>query len=258
MKTLFKNTLFMLALAGIAFTSCKKDDDDNNNNGGDGTTGKLELKFDHGWGPAHLPFSLNAALTHPMTQEEITFTTLRYYLTNIQLHRPDGSVWTEEESYRIVDVAGNSIPTLTMENVPSGRYNKITFMIGVDSLRNTSGAQTGALDPAENMFWSWTTGYIFIKAEGVSPSAPQNMFVYHLGGFEGPNNAIRTRTLEFGGAHVDIASNARPSIHFKVNAARFWHGGISLNDINMIHMPGPDAVTLANNFIGAFSFDHVH
>jgi hypothetical protein len=258
MKFFLKNALTLLAISGLLLSSCKKDDDDDKNGGGDNTVGKVELKFDHGWGPAHLPFSLNTALIYPMTQEEITFNTLRYYFTNIVLHKADGSTWAEPESYRIVDVRGNSMPTLTLDNVPSGRYTKISFMIGVDSLRNTSGAQTGALDPAETMFWSWTTGYIFIKAEGVSPSAPQGMFVYHIGGFQGPNNAIRTRTLDFDGAHIDVAANARPSIHFKVNAARFWHGGISLNDVNMVHMPGANAKTLADNFIGAFSIDHVH
>jgi hypothetical protein len=34
----------------------------------------------------------------------------------------------------------------------------IKFLLGVDSLKNVSGIQTGALDPAKGMFWTWNTG----------------------------------------------------------------------------------------------------
>lgn len=249
-----------MAISAALFTGCNdKDDDLDKNPTEPGGTGKLVLKLDHGWGPAHDLFSLNTPLVHPLTQEEITFTTLRYYVSNIELHRADGSVWKEEESYRIATVtATNSEPHLEIDDIPAGRYNQITFTIGVDSVRNVSGAQTGALSPSEGMFWSWTTGYIFIMAEGNSPASPSGSFVYHIGGFAGANNAIRSKTMDFQGASLDIAPNAVPSIHINVNAARFWHGGISLNDIRMIHMPGANAVTLADNFIGAFRFDHLH
>jgi hypothetical protein len=59
------------------------------------------------------------------------------------------------------------------------------FMIGVDSARNNSGAQTGALDPTNGMFWSWSTGYIMAKFEGTSAQSPAaaNALKFHIGGF---------------------------------------------------------------------------
>lgn len=248
----------MLATIGLfTLTACKKDEVENPPIGTN-QKGNVEVKFDHGWGPAHMPFALNTPLVHPATQEDITFTLLRYYFSNIQLHRPDGSVWTQPESYHLVTMNNTTQPVLELKDVPAGRYTKITFMIGVDSLRNVSGVQEGALSPSENMFWGWTTGYIFTKAEGTSPASPNGTFVYHIGGFEDPNNAIQTKTLDFAGAHIDVAANVKPSIHLKVNAARFWHGGVSLSNVFMIHMPGANARLLSENFIGAFSFDHVH
>jgi hypothetical protein len=107
------------------------------------------------------------------------------------------------------------------------------------------------------MFWSWNTGYIFIKAEGTSPQASSGNFTYHIGGFAGANNAIRTVTLPFNG-ELRVRANAEPSIHFNVNAARFWHGGIQLADLSTIHMPGANAALIATNFQGAFSVDHLH
>jgi hypothetical protein len=47
----------------------------------------------------------------------------------------------------------------------------IRFLLGVDSARNVSGIQTGALDPARGMFWTWNSGYVMAKIEGSSPSA---------------------------------------------------------------------------------------
>lgn len=254
MKNLKLLTL-LLSATFILFSSCKKDDD----NGGNKTPsnkGTMVLNFDHGWGPMHLPFSLNTPLTHPATQEEITFTMLRYYVSNIILHKANSEEWVEAESYRIVTVPGNSSKvSLEVKDVPVGDYSSITYMIGVDETRNTSGAQTGALSPSEGMFWSWTTGYIFIKAEGMSPVAPFGQFMYHIGGFQGAENAIRTTNLSFGGNMLSVKEGSKAGVNIKVNSARFWHGGISLADISAIHMPGQNAVTIADNFIGAFTFD---
>jgi hypothetical protein len=65
-------------------------------------------------------------------------------------------------------------------NVPAGTYTGMYLTMGVDSARNVSGAQEGALDPANGMFWSWTSGYIMIKAEGLSPQGAGGSFTYHL------------------------------------------------------------------------------
>ncbi|MCC5916221.1 MAG: hypothetical protein JJU02_02720 [Cryomorphaceae bacterium] len=255
MKTIKNWMAFILPLTLIFLTSACKDDDDN---GSQPTHGDLSIELDHGWGPSHAAFSLNQELTHPATQEKITFTKLRYYVSNIELTKADGEVWKEEESYRIATV-GQSTSGVSMEikDIPVGEYEAITFTIGVDAPRNTSGAQTGALSPSEGMFWSWTTGYIFIMAEGMSPDAPNGQFMYHVGGFEGSENAIRTTTLNFAGTNVNVNGTGKPKVKVKVNTARFWHGGISLNDINAIHMPGANAVVMADNFIGAFSFDGI-
>src|SRR5690606_2936849 len=67
---------------------------------------------------------------------------------------------------------------------------------GVDSLRNVSGAQTGALDPVHGMFWDWNTGYIMAKFEGNAPASPSNgKLLYHVGGFSGEHNTLQRVTL---------------------------------------------------------------
>lgn len=252
-----------LALFGLIFStvltlsSCSNDDNNNDNTPPAEVKGDMEIKFDHVWGPAQTPFSIDSEYTHPATGESITFSTLRYYISNVKLHKNDGSTQSEEESYHLVN-ASSSDARIRVENIPGGDYTGVSFLIGVDSLRNVSGAQTGALDPAENMFWSWNSGYIFIKAEGASPVASEETFIYHIGGFAGENAALREVYLSFGDANLRVSPDALPSAHVKVNTARFWHGGISLAEMSNVHMPGANASLLATNFSGGFVFDHIH
>ncbi len=235
------------------FSGCDKEDDDHDH------FGTLQIEFEHKWGPAFGPFSLNTEMTHPSTGEKMTFTTLKYYVSNIVLVNENGTEWVQPESYYIVDAVTSAASKIKLENVPTGNYTGFRYTIGVDSTRNVSGAQEGALSPSNNLFWSWSTGYIFIKAEGNSPDAPApGDWFYHIGGFSGANNAIRTNNVDFFNSQLRIKEDHQSEIHMKVNAARFWHGGLSLNDYHTIHMPGANALTMADNFQGAIVFDHIH
>ncbi|GCD78559.1 hypothetical protein JCM31826_20410 [Thermaurantimonas aggregans] len=246
--------LLLFALAATLLSCTKENKNDENPAQ---LTGTVEIKFEHIWGANMAPFALNQEMTHPSGQK-MTFTTLKYYISNIKLKKADGTEWIQPESYYIVDARQTPEALISIPNVPEGDYVEVSFIIGVDSLRNTSGAQVGALSPEHGMFWSWNTGYIFIKAEGTSPNSPTGDFAYHIGGFSGQNNAIRSRTINFNGATLMVRHNAVPAIHLMVNAARFWHGGIMLTDVSKIHAPGPMAVTMATNFQGGITFDHIH
>lgn len=245
----------------IAFLSSCNDDDNNKElDPALDTKGSMHIKFEYVWGPAQESFALNTDLTHPGSSEVLSFTKLRYYISNIQLQNANGETWIEDESYHIIDaenLAGGEVE-MSLADLPSGSYTSISYTIGVDSLRNVSGTQEGALDPAENMFWSWNTGYIFIKAEGESNASTNGFFAYHLGGFEEPFKASSDMFHHFQGATLEISPKNNPSVHLIVNPARFWNGGFSTEETPMVHMPGEMASHLASNFAGSFSFDHIH
>lgn len=259
MKTKFLGAFALLALAPMNLSSCKKPHPAEPHP----TEGKVDLQFDHKWGPSSAPFTMNTALTHPATGESITFTTLKYYISNIKLKKEDGTWWVQPESYHLIAVGEDVAPKILLEKVPLGKYTAIEYTIGVDSTRNVSGAQTGALAASNGMFWSWLTGYIFIKAEGTSPDsgASNGEFRYHIGGFRNENNtnAVRVNTQDFPSLlNVEGHGGHNAKVHFYVNAARFWHGGISLQDMHTVHMPGANALMIADNFQGAVIVHHVH
>ncbi len=98
-----------------------------------------------------------------------------YYLSNFKFTKSDGSVYAAPESYFLVHYESSSDDpskaSIKIDNIPEGTYTKVSFLMGVDSARNHSGAQTGALDPGYNMIWTWNTGYIFHRIKGNTGSA---------------------------------------------------------------------------------------
>jgi len=255
MKT---NRIIWAVMLSTLLFACKKEDITPEPNP-DPVTSSMVIEFDHVWGPNLAAWRLNEMWVHPSTGDTSTFNVLNYYISNVRLRKADGSEYVQPESYHLVQLQPNAgLSELKLNNIPVGDYSAITYTIGVDSIRNVSGLQEGALSPSNGMFWSWNTGYIFVKAEGTTPHAANGNFRYHIGGFSGANNAIRTATHTFNGSTLRVRQNAEPSLHMFVNVAHFWHGGIRLSTMNNVHMPGTNAVLLADNFRDAFVFDHVH
>lgn len=186
--------LFLIPLCCLVFSSCEKDE---------------EIKPDPGTLKGDLVVSFRALVNNEILEPNTHFyynaaddtfsvSKFNYYISNVKLRTAQGKEFAEPESYHLIrHVEGET--TFTITNIPQGEYNYVEFMIGVDSLRNVSGAQTGALDPANNMFWDWNTGYIFYKLEGFYRTAnipDGNYFAIHIGGFQAPYNCLQTPTFD--------------------------------------------------------------
>ncbi len=128
--------------------------------------------------------------------QTFTINKFKYYISNVTLTNARGKKYTSKQSF-LINEADEASKKITLQHVPKDGYTAISFTIGIDSIHNCSGVQTGALDPMNGMFWTWNTGYIFLKLEGKSPtsSLPTNLIEYHIGGFKKPNNCIRKITL---------------------------------------------------------------
>lgn len=248
-----KKLALLLLLAATTFTACKKDDEPDPTQ-----TGAMYIELEHVFGPS--AFVLNSADYYVTANgDSVKFSLLKYYISNIKLTKSDNTVWTQPDSYYLYDAA--SPKNLEITGIPEGDYTAIEFTVGVDSARNVSGAQTGALDPANGMFWSWNTGYIFFKAEGTSPSASMGGdFTYHVGGYKGDNKAQRTISLSFNGAQALVRKDVAPELHLSVDMADFFNQPTNLDiaTLSMVHMAGADAAGLANRYANIFHYEHIH
>lgn len=183
----------------------------------------------------------------------------RYYISNIKLETTDGKVYAEPESYHLMDHKNAATRNLNLKNLPEGTYNKITFMIGVDSLRNVSGAQTGDLDPMKGMFWDWNTGYIMSQLEGrvLDGSKFGVLMALHLGGYGRGSSVLRWVTLTLPKL-VTVKAGATPGIYIKSNVAEWFRTPVTYNlaQTPQIMSLGSNAVTIANNYADMFTLDH--
>jgi hypothetical protein len=130
----------------------------------------------------------------------------------------------------------------------------ISFVIGVDSILNVSGVQTGALDPLNGMFWTWNSGYIVAKLEGKSDSshAPAHSVNWDVGGFKSPNNASRKIQLTVP-VHNSIAADK--VIVIEADLLKWFNAQheIKIAQTPLCHQPGRLAMQLADNYSHMFT-----
>lgn len=178
-----------------------------------------------------------------------------YYISNVRLNGSKGT-YTENESYHLLKEDLKSSMSFDLSNVPYDTYSSITLMIGVDSARNVSGAQTGALDPANDMFWSWSTGYIMVKFEGVAPKSTNvdNLTIFHIGGHAGPWAGQRTVTLNFP-TPIKVEKDAFNHVHIDANVNGLFKSPneIDFSMINGVMSIGKESQMIANNYANMLS-----
>jgi hypothetical protein len=180
-------------------------------------------------------------------------TKFKYYVGNITLNNVNGTSITFP-NYFLINEEEDDSKTITPGALPQGEYTGISFLVGVDSADNCSGAQAGALDPANAMFWAWNTGYIFMKLEGKSPASksPGNIFEYHIGGYKQPSNCIRRVSLKFN--HQLAISDVNNCLSIKIDVLEILkHPTVldfsKLSSVTDFH----NATTVADNYTDMFS-----
>jgi hypothetical protein len=254
MKTI-KLSIAAAATLILGLTSCKKEDTTPTNIT-TSETGNFEIELEHVWGMNNeLSFELGKDLIHPMKKDTLNFSTFKYYLSNMKLKKKDGTFYSFSESYFLIDTSDSTTSTLQLKEIPTGEYTDLYFTFGVDSLHNVSGAQTGALAVSNQMFWGWNTGYIMLKAEGkyVSNGVLKD-FVYHLGGFSGVNSIVKEMQISFASDNLVVGSKSSSHAHIQVNPKWLWHVAPSVKSLDLIHMPGQDAKTMASGLTDNQSF----
>jgi len=204
------------------------------------------------------PLVLDSAWYMNANGDSFKVRTYKYYISNIVLIQADGTEFKEKESYHLIDEGNNQSKSFNLQSVPDGNYVKMKFLIGVDSARNVSGAQTGALDMMHGMFWDWNTGYIMAKLEGSSPQAPNGSIVFHTGGFSGTFNVLRQVTLEFP-QPAEVKVGKTPNVHIKADILEWFQNPnlIDFKETSEVMGGSKYLNALADNYADMFTVDHI-
>lgn len=189
--------------------------------------------------------------------ESYTVQKFKYYITQVQLlDSTDMSVQFFPDNYFLIDAGDTGTQRITIP-LSIKHLTSISFVIGVDSSANVSGAQEGTLDPGNGMFWTWNTGYIYMKLLATSPAAkvPANAFAFDIGGFKPGENA--SRRVGFYIRHK--LSQDVHRIVFDVDVNKLFNGAhdIKIAEHPLCHEPGNLAMQLADNYATMFSVGQV-
>jgi len=187
--------------------------------------------------------------------EDYTISKFKYYISHILLAAANGTP-AEQDNYYLVD-EGNPETLYFSFAVRTGSYTSLSFLPGVDSLHNVSGAQTDALDPLNDMFWTWNTGYIMAKIEGKSPQSKvvNNKLEYHIGGFMGPYSVLQPVTLRFpAGKQVVVEEGRTCEIIIEADINTWWQpNDIRISEHPVCSSPGALAKKIADNYSKMFT-----
>jgi len=241
----------------------------------------FSVEFDNIVGDRTFSINNTGSLYTNSSGEKFSISMLQYFISNVQLATADGKSYTvnPDSSYFLISGSDKATRFARMR-VPEGDYTKLTFTLGVDSLRSTMGIdkRTGVLDPAAGgshdgggMYWGWNSGYIFFKFEGNSPVISDNVngdptgkkqFKYHIGGFGGYSaptiNNIKRITVDLNTAGIaKVRKDRQSNVHLFVDVSKVFNGKNSFKIAEHPNVMFSDySVNIAANLAEMFRHDH--
>lgn len=191
-----------------------------------------------------VPLYKNHPLQFDSTNDSLKISKLFFYISNINFLLDNKVVYTEPNSFHLIDA---SLPESMLISLTGDKlidYNAIQFQLGIDSITNVAGAMGGDLDPTKGMYWTWQSGYINFKIEGTSSisTARNHEFQFHLGGYQSPFNALQTIKFK-------IVPQQKIYIYFDVDK---FFARIDLSKQNHVMSPGEEAVELSKHAASCF------
>ena len=276
-KILFSYTIIFSAVV-LLFTGCKKEEDTAPEFNAS-ILAPFSVEFDNIMGDRTLTFNNSAAPYTNAAGEPFTVAMLQYFISNIKVATAEGKEYavTQDSSYFLIK-SSDKATRFAKVRVPEGNYTRLTFTLGVDSLRSTMGIdkRTGVLDPAADhdtggMYWGWNSGYIFFRFEGNSnvisndvngDPTGKKQFKYHIGGFGGYSaptiNNIKTISIDLTTAGIArVRKDRQSNVHLFVDAMKVFNG---TNSFKIAEHPtamfSAFSVGVAGNLPQMFKHDH--
>lgn len=246
MKPILQVSSFLVILAFAGLAAIKKD-------GYPIKQQKITLHFEHIIGDQKLTLELPYK---NIIGENIVIEKFKYYLSHFAVEDISGKITKLPVQYYLIDEADSLSKSISL-TAPLSAIKSIHFLIGVDSVKNVSGAQIGALDPSNGMFWTWNSGYIMAKLEGTSDvsTTQGHRFIYHIGGYKKGQNVARKIMLP-----ISIMDKNISEIIITADINQWFISKTSLRiaDTPVCQVPGSLAVRIADNYQHMFSIKAVN
>ncbi len=168
------------------------------------------LNFSARWGSVPV---MKDSLIKDSSGRDYRFTKIKQYISGITLLKSGVPQWRDSTYYLIDFLDEKSCHLKLKHNLAD--FDEIIFFSGIDSAMQTKGAQAGALDPVNGMYWTWQSGYIHTKIEAVMEKDNRKKQVeLHLGGYRFPNNTIQAVKVKSPNmSQIEVVFNLQPVLH---------------------------------------------
>lgn len=170
-------------------------------------------------------------------QDSIEFTTLKMYVSNIQLN-DSTKKHKDIENYILLNVEDVATMQYTCES--KNRFNQLNITFGIDSTLNSRAKFIDALDPLNNMYWTWQSGFINYKIEATVYKKNENLenIVLHLGGYVNPFKTYFTKkyAINNGKNNVQVSIELSKIVEFVLqnNVLKIMSPNVSAVDISKL------------------------
>ncbi len=173
---------------------------------------------------------------------KMEITTCRFYVSNFTFYSNNKLV-SEQKGAFLIDLENPESLQLTF---PISGVDSVRFNLGIDSSTNVAGILDGDLDPIKGMYWTWNSGYINSKVEGVftKTNGVKIPFEYHLGGYLPPYPTLQTLTFNCEKSEKIV----------KLDLSQFI-SSLEIEQCNNVMIPGPKAVELSKLLTKCFKIE---
>ncbi|MBL7765517.1 MAG: hypothetical protein JNJ58_05455 [Chitinophagaceae bacterium] len=150
----------------------------------------------------------NDSTRYILQGDTLMIQSLKWYISSVCFLKQGHVVWQEDNSYHLLDATKPTSLILALNTPDALSFDQVQFVLGIDSSTQSGGVMGVDLDPVQGMYWTWQSGYIHFKMEGISnrSSERDHSFQYHVGGYQYPENTVQTINLPVMNAkHLQLA-----------------------------------------------------
>ncbi len=192
-------------------------------------------------------------------EESFSVNELKYIISNIVLidNRGNEFVYPQKDSYFLINEEAAHSKTIGLQGINANNYTSIRFGVGIDQSNYPLNGVDNFVPTAEDndMLWSWSAGYIFMKIEGrySSEQTEDGTFRYHIGSHGQNLDNYREVSLDFL-QPIAVTASQTTEVDINFDVLKLFSGEFEmlLEDKDDIQIDPENAPKITENYTRAF------